>query len=462
MVLAFPQVGAIRFSLATGAEDFVPIDSSLLWAEGGDYLASDVQVNGLPAELALELGVGVGLDMPIFDRVMITASDRPEEDSLPALIDPAANHLNPEVAARRADVEEKHRRVIGFLDALDYEALVLTRADSIAWFTAGGDVTQDLSSESGSVVLFINRTTRAVLTDNVQSARVFEEELAGLGFQLKERPWHQDPHRVIGELTHQKCTATDGHIPGLRFEFEKLKALRRPMTSLERMTLRNLGRTLTLAVEATCRNFMPGETEADVAGHLAHRLMREGVVPVELRVASDDRLVRYRQPTFKAAEIQRRATITATGRRLGLCASVTRTVSFGAADEQFRTSQMLASMVDATCIYFSRPGEPISEVLRRARRIFEKFGHPHEWTLDYAGAIVGYSPREVLLRPDCSTRLQAGTALRWSPSVGAARSEDTVVIDARGFEVVTEAQHWPKIEITVKGFSMPRPGILER
>jgi Xaa-Pro dipeptidase len=425
-------------------------------------LSSEVHINGISAELALQLGVGRDIDSPSFDRVMITACDRPQEDSLPALIDPAANHLDPEVARRRADVDEKHLRVIAFLNASRYEAVILTRADSIAWFTAGGDVTQDFGSESGSVALFINRTTRAVLTDNVQSARVFEEELAGLGFQLKERPWHQDPSRVIGDLSYQKSMATDGHIRGLVNEFERLKALRRPMTTLERETLRNLGRTLTLAVEATCRNFMPGETEADVAGHLAHRLIREGVVPVELRVASDDRLARYRSPTFKAAEIQQRATITATGRRLGLCASVTRTVSFGNVDDYFRSCHTLASMIDATCIFFSRPREPISEIFRRARRIFEKFDHPHEWTLDYQGAIVGYSPRETLLLPDSSTPLQTGTALRWSPSIGAARSEDTVVIDARGFEVVTEAQNWPKVEVTVKGYSIPRPGILER
>ena len=111
-------------------------------------------------------------------------------------------------------------------------------------------------------------------------------------------------------------------------------ALRQRLTGLERQRLRELGRTLTLAVEATCRNFDRGEREADVAGHLAHRLLREGVVPVDLRVASDDRLARYRQPTFKAAPILKRATIAITGRRFGLCASVTRTVSFGPVDER--------------------------------------------------------------------------------------------------------------------------------
>jgi Xaa-Pro dipeptidase len=58
--------------------------------------------------------------------------------------------------------------------------------------------------------------------------------------------------------------------------------------------------------------------------------------------------------------------------------------------------------------------------------------------------------------------LEPNMALCWSPSIGPARSQDTMVIDARGFEVVTEAQNWPTIEVVVKGFLIPRPGILER
>ena len=222
--------------------------------------------------------------------------------------------------------------------------------------------------------------------------------------------------------------------------------------------LRELGRTLTLAVEATCRNFDRGEREADVAGHLAHRLFREGVVPVDLRVASDDRLARFRQPTFKAAPIMKRATIAVTGRRLGLCASVTRTVSFGPVEPEFLSSHTLAAMVDATCIFFSRPGETVSEVFRRARRIYEKFNAPHEWTLDYQGVLIGYSPREALLTPDSNLVLESDMPVCWSPSVGSARSEDTVVVDKRGYEVVTAAQDWPQLEVAVKGYKIKRPG----
>ena len=114
-----------------------------------------------------------------------------------------------ELQRRRDDVEEKHQRIRDFLDATGHDAVVLGMADSVAWFTSGGDLGQDLCSGSGAILLFINRTCRAVISDNVQSSRVFEEELAGLGFQLKERPWYDDPFQVVAELCHNKRVATD-------------------------------------------------------------------------------------------------------------------------------------------------------------------------------------------------------------------------------------------------------------
>src|SRR6185312_2182324 len=136
-----------------------------------------------------------------------TAGDRPNTDTLPVMADPTVDHLDEAVAKRRADVEEKHRRVIAFLDHYGYDALVLGRADSVDWFTSGGDLARSMSSELSSVLLYINRASRAVISDNVQSARVFEEEVGGLGFQLKERPWYDDPTQVVAELGHHKKVA---------------------------------------------------------------------------------------------------------------------------------------------------------------------------------------------------------------------------------------------------------------
>src|SRR5205807_8215561 len=78
---------------------------------------------GSPARLA------AGADDPC--AVQQTIGNRPEVDTLPPLADPAADHTSGPLAARRADVEEKHRRIIAFLDATGYDAVVLGRADSI-------------------------------------------------------------------------------------------------------------------------------------------------------------------------------------------------------------------------------------------------------------------------------------------------------------------------------------------
>jgi hypothetical protein len=76
--------------------------------------------------------------------------------------------------------------------------------------------------------------------------------------------------------------------------------------------------------------------------------------------------------------------------------------------------------------------------------------------------LIGYTQRETVLTPESNLIIQPDMAICWNPSVGSARSEDTVVIDSRGYEVVTGAQDWPQLEVSVKGYTMTRPGILVR
>ena len=166
---------------------------------------------------------------PSVDRVVQTAEDRPQEVSLPALPDPAADHENATLSLRRGDVEAKHQRVIEFLETNGYDAALLGRADSLAWFSSGGDLGVDFATEAGAAAIFISKKCRSLITDNVQSARLFEEELAGLGFQLKERAWSDDPAILLGTLSHGKRLATDLPQPGMIDATKPLRALRCPL-----------------------------------------------------------------------------------------------------------------------------------------------------------------------------------------------------------------------------------------
>src|SRR3954466_14922807 len=102
---------------------------------GGGRVASETPMGGMIAPISETLDLAEG-----FDRVVQTAGDRPNTDTLPALVDPTADHADEALRARRAAVEEKHRRVAEFLARTGYDAAVLSRADSVAWFTAGGDL----------------------------------------------------------------------------------------------------------------------------------------------------------------------------------------------------------------------------------------------------------------------------------------------------------------------------------
>jgi hypothetical protein len=65
-----------------------------------------------------------------------------------------------------------------------------------------------------------------------------------------------------------------------------------------------------------------------------------------------------------------------------------------------------------------------------------------------------------MLVPASQLRFRPGMALAWSPSLGAARCGDTVLLHENGFEILTPTQQWPSVIISVKGYEVERPGVL--
>ena len=91
---------------------------------------------------------------------------------------------------RVSDIQHKHTVVTQFLESRQFDALLLQRPLNFSWFTSGGDCSRAGSSDA-SAGLFITPEARVVVTTNSESAQLFDRELQGLGFQLKERPWHE-------------------------------------------------------------------------------------------------------------------------------------------------------------------------------------------------------------------------------------------------------------------------------
>jgi Xaa-Pro aminopeptidase len=360
---------------------------------------------------------------------------------------------------RTADIERKHRLVREFLESHRYDALLLQKPSNFAWFTGGADCVLAGASASAAA-LFITSDARVLVTTNVDSAQFFDYELSSLGFQLKERPWHEPRHLLLDDLCRGRTVAGDGAYGSTDDASVYVSRMRSPLTVLDCERLREIARSVAHAIEATARHLRPGRTEAEVAGELAHRLMKRQVVPERIQVSGDGQRKRYRQWTYGTEPIERYCVISAIGRGGGLCAGASRTVSFGEPPSELREAHQHVVLLQATGMHFSRADWEVYEVWNRVQRIYEKFGHGDEWRLAPQAEVIGYEPAELAIVPRSEFQLAARTAIHWHPSVGPAASGDTVLITERGPELLTPTENWPKLTVQIKGVELARPDIL--
>ncbi|MEZ6044738.1 MAG: hypothetical protein R3C11_03985 [Planctomycetaceae bacterium] len=59
------------------------------------------------------------------------------------------NTIDPQ---RLHEVEEKHKKLIEFLESHQFDALLLQKPENLSWFTAGGDFTRMGSAEPAGAI----------------------------------------------------------------------------------------------------------------------------------------------------------------------------------------------------------------------------------------------------------------------------------------------------------------------
>jgi Xaa-Pro aminopeptidase len=362
---------------------------------------------------------------------------------------------------RLEEIERKHRTVGQYLEETGSDALLLQRPANFAWFTTGSDNSRGESTEVGAA-LFITREARVVITSNVDSAQLFERDLPRLGFQLKERPWHEPRQTLIDDICRGRLVTGDTLSTSTTDVIERLLAMRLPLSEFECRRVRELGKIVAHAVEATARTCARGATEAEIAGEAAHRLIRHQVLPERIQAWSEDRAARYPHGRFGNQPVEHYGTISIVGRRWGLHAAATRTFCFGKPPEELRDDYFRATLAQTTGMYFSHPNWDLAEVWERVRRIYEKYGCPDVWQNADQAEIIGYEAAEVPLVPRSTFRLEQRLPIFWHPLVGSAIVGDTVLTGESGFNVVTGMEEWPKLKVQVKKTRIERPDILQR
>src|SRR5262245_11112206 len=250
-------------------------------------------------------------------------------EKLPA---PETHH---EVQDRRADIDDKQARVAGLLKEAGCEGLLLFEPENFSWLTSGG-TTRGVLDRAESPILFFNMDQRWVLSSNVDSQRIFDEEVDGLGFQLKEWPWYWGREQFLADLCQGKKLATDRPYGNCQVVAQKLRHMRLTLSVYEQACMRTLGQILSHALEATCRTMSQNQTERETAGQISHRLLHRGAQPVVLGVAADGRSRLYRQFGYTETPVRRYCVLTGVARKYGLVAAASRSVCFGPPDDTFR------------------------------------------------------------------------------------------------------------------------------
>lgn len=369
-------------------------------------------------------------------------------------------NLGPAVT-RRTDVEAKQASVAALLQETACDGLLLTLPDNFSWLTSGGSSRGTLN-EAAQPCLYLNAENRWLLCSNADTQRIFDEEIDGLGFQLKEWPWHWSKQQMLTDLCQGRNVACDAPLPNCKNVSEQLRKLRCSLTEYERACYLSLGQIVSHALEATGRTLLKGEPEREIAGQLSHRLLHRGATPVFLSVAADGRHRQYRQPGHTSFPIRESCIISVVARKFGLCAQASRSICFGQPDSYFRKDHDAACKISANYLASTWPDSVPRQILAGGRRIYQLVGAEHEWQLATQGHLTARAAVEKELTPQTEELLENHQAVAWQVSVGAALSADTFLVSEEGPKILTPIENWPVKRIRVQGAEFLRPDVLVR
>ncbi len=304
--------------------------------------------------------------------------------------------------------------------------IALASRATVAWATAGGQHHVVTAASTGVGALVVSPTGAWFVAPNIETARLRDEELAGLGIEIAAFPWHVPTglDEVVQRLLGPGHVLRDDDVA------DDLRAWRSVLDPEDEERMAALGALATAVLDDALAATTVGDREDDLAAAIQGRL--PGVRTPVVLVAADDRIARYRHPLPGRAPIRRRVMAVLVAECWGLHVAVTRFREFEPPDDALRrriaaVDRVLEAMVDAT-----RPGSTLGDVFVAAQSAYAAEGFPDEWQDHHQGGTIAYEGRETVARPGDPTVIEVGQAFAWNPSIAGAKAEDTFILGADG------------------------------
>ena len=360
------------------------------------------------------------------------------------------------------EIEEKERRVRDFLRLKGLKALLLKRQANFSWMTCGGLNLVGIATEMGATCLLITENSKFVISNNIESPRMIEEEgLEEQGFILKTFPWYEDQEvSMIKDLVGDEPVGSDVPFPNAAMLAEDIARLRYSLTPEEIERYRWLGENVSSALEKTAMKTKKGEKESEVVGRLCKELWKDRIDPITLMAAADDRVFKFRHAIPTERKIEKYVMLSVNARKWGLIVSLTRFVHFGRLPKELRAKYEANVFIDCTLMAHTRPGIPAKDIFQKGIDAYKDKGYSAEWRLHHQGGSIGYTGRDYRVNFKTPDLVQKDQAFTWNPSIAGTKSEDTILATSEGPNMITRPILYPTLSMTVAGIAFVRPAIL--
>ncbi len=365
---------------------------------------------------------------------------------------------------RVAEVDAKLTRVREWLAAQDADGLLFATHGGFAWITGGGHNHVNVATERGSGGVLVTRDGVVLLADNIERARLLEEELVGIDWPAAEFPWWTGSvaEAALKRVPKERLIS-DIPVPGARpLGAAEAVKLRNPLMPVEIERYRVLGEQVGVVLTHVAFHCRPGLSEHQLAGMLAGGLMDWGIVPAVTLVAVDERVHTRRHPIPTARRLERYAMLVVTARRHGLHLSATRLVHFGPVPADLLERSRACAQVDAAYLAATRPGAGLADVFAAGQAAYAAAGYPGEWERHHQGGPTGYAGRDLKGSPFVKGTVEMAQAFAWNPSITGVKSEDTVLVTPEGIELLSPTPDLPLQAVEAGEQVFHRPAILER
>jgi antitoxin VapB len=368
---------------------------------------------------------------------------------------------------KNSELFEKTERLREMMAREGLGGVLLNAQHNFAWLTGGGSNGIDTSRENGASFLLVTADGRRFsIANNIETPRLFAEEISPEDFEAVELPWEAE--KADSELVINKAKAlVQGDLASdlpfhstIRPVENLLAACRYSLTAHEIERYRALGSDTGKAFGRLAGLIAPGKSEIEIARTAADALAEYGIRPVVLLAGADERIANFRHPVPTAKIWDKALLVAVCAKRRGLIASASRIFCIGDIPAELQQKTEAAAHVFSSLLAATQAGTSGAELYETAAQAYNAQGFAGEIRRHHQGGACGYRTRDWVAHPGNSETVRQDQAFAWNPSITGTKVEETAIITGGGAEIITASPDWPQIRTRIGGKEYISPGIL--